>query len=146
MLHSSRFYLFFILLLSLSAGAGEKLYQQDGMAINGYDPVSYQTMQLASKGDTSHSYRWKNSQWLFVSAENRGLFIADPEKYAPQYGGFCAYAASKNALAPTDPEAWTVKDGKLYLNYSKSIRTTWQQDIGSNIELADGYWPGLKSQ
>lgn len=146
MLRSSRFYLFIILLLSQSLSAAETLYQQDGIAINGYDPVSYQAKQRASKGDASHSYRWNNALWLFASAENRSLFAADPEKYAPQYGGFCAYAASKNALAPTGPEAWTVKEGKLYLNYSKSIRTTWQKDIVGNIELADGYWPGLMNQ
>ena len=85
--------------------------------------------------------QWKGAEWRFASAANRDLFSAEPEKYAPQFGGYCAFAVSLGYLAKGDPEAWTVHDGKLYLNYNKSVRKRWAKDIDGNIEKGDANWP-----
>jgi hypothetical protein len=86
---------------------------------------------------------WQGTTWIFASAENRDRFQADPERYAPQYGGYCAYAVSKGHTASIDPKAWTIVDGKLYLNYSKGVKKKWEQDVPGNIVKADKNWPDL---
>jgi YHS domain-containing protein len=91
------------------------------------DPVYQQAGPV--KGSAQFSYEWQGATWLFSSAENRDRFNAEPDRYAPQYGGFCAYAVSKGRTASIDPEAWKIVDGKLYLNYSKGVQKkcrTWQ--------------------
>jgi len=128
------------------AAGGSKILTYDEAAIGGYDPVAYFSQSAPVKGDPAHSTTWKGVEWRFASAENKAAFEAEPEAYAPQYGGFCAYAASKNAIAPTSPDAWTVHDGKLYLNYSTDVRSIWRQDIPGNIAKADANWPGLQTQ
>jgi len=114
-----------------------------GDAINGYDPVAYFTEMKPVRGKADYSYEYKDAPFLFASAENRDLFAADPEKYAPQYGGWCAYAMSKGAFATTAPEAWTIHDDKLYLNFSTGVRQIWQQDIPGNVARADANWAGF---
>ena len=84
-----------------------------------------------------------NSTWWFASAEDRDEFARIPEKYAPQYGGYCAYGVSQGHTAPIDPEAWTIVEGKLYLNYSKGVKKTWSEAIPSHIDEANRNWPGL---
>lgn len=111
-----------------------------GEAINGYDPVGYFIEMKPVRGDAAYTFEWKGAPFLFASAENRDLFAADPEKYAPQYGGYCAYAMAQGAFATTAPEAWTVRSGKLYLNYSTGVRQLWQKDPEDFIAKADGYW------
>lgn len=115
---------------------------RDRVAVERYDAVSYFDGQ-ALEGDPSISHRWQGAIWFFASTENRDRFVANPESYAPQYGGYCAFAVSKGYTADVDPEAWTVVDGKLYLNNSKSVRTKWRKDIPGNIAKADRNWPGL---
>ena len=110
------------LLMTSYAFAGNAIYVNDHAAISGYDPVAYVTDSAPVKGSKEFSYQWKGADWYFASAEHRDLFKANPEKYAPQYGGYCAYAAAKNALAPIDPAAWSIVGGKLYLNNSLSVR------------------------
>jgi YHS domain-containing protein len=112
-----------------------------GTAIDGYDPVAYFKQGKPVEGDSEYSYDWMGATWYFASAENRDLFAADPEKYAPQYGGYCAWAVSQGYTASSDPEAWRIVDDKLYLNYSKSVQSRWAQDIPGNIEKADANWP-----
>jgi hypothetical protein len=85
------------------------------------------------------------ANWRFASAENRDRFAADPERYAPQYGGYCAYAVSEGTTADIDPEAWKVVDGKLYLNLSKDVQKLWEQDIPGYIEKADANWPEIRA-
>lgn len=114
-----------------------------GVAIGGYDSVAYFTIGEATKGDQALTTSFKGAEWRFSSQENLDLFLADPEKYAPQYGGYCAYAASKGALAKGDPEAWTVYEDKLYLNFSKSVRALWKTDIPGNVAKADVNYPKL---
>ena len=112
----------------------------DGVAVAGYDPVSYFSgTPLVGKPEISTT--WNGVEWRFSSEENKAAFTAAPEKYAPQYGGYCAFAVSKGATAKGDPEAWTVTDGKLYLNFSKGVREQWQTDIPGNVSAANSNWP-----
>lgn len=123
-----------------------KINLSNGIAIKGYDPVAYFSSQSAQLGDASITASFDGATYQFVSATNRDAFVANPAKYVPQYGGFCAYAASKGSLAPVDPEAFSVVDDKLYLNFSKTVRTVWSEDIPGNIKKADANWPALSAQ
>lgn len=117
-----------------------------GYAIEGYDPVAYFTQEKAVKGSKDFQFSWNGAVWLFADEEDRVRFAEDPERYAPQYGGYCAYAVSKGSTATTDPEAWTIVEDKLYLNYSKRIRERWRQDVAENIRKADENWPKLLAE
>ncbi|WGI20597.1 YHS domain-containing (seleno)protein [Amylibacter sp. IMCC11727] len=117
------------------------VYTEGKIAIDGTDAVAYFTESKPVAGSKSHSLKYKGSTWLFSSAENKAKFEADPEAYAPQYGGYCAYAMARGAVAPTVPEAWRIVDGKLYLNFSKAIQKKWQKDIPGEISKADANWP-----
>ncbi len=112
----------------------------EGVAAGGYDAVSYFS-GAPTEGSAEYKTEWKGVEWRFASAANRDTFIATPEKYAPQYGGYCAYAVSKGSTAKGDPTAWTVNDGKLYLNYSTAVRDTWKMDILGNVAAANANWP-----
>jgi hypothetical protein len=119
-------------------------FEKDSLAILGYDPVAYFTQGKAVKGDPGISYRWQRVTWLFSSPEHRTSFIGAPERYAPQFGGFCAYGASEEHLSPTDPEAWTIHQNKLYLNYSKKVKNLWPPDTTKRIPAAEAYWKNIK--
>ena len=127
----------------ISAAQAEKLNAPGGVAIKGYDPVAYFVDGRAVLGVPTFAHRWQDAEWRFASAANRDLFAADPAKYAPQYGGFCAYAASKGAIADTDPTAFGVVGDKLYLNFSHQALGLWRQDVPGNIGKADANWPSL---
>ena len=113
------------------------------LAVSGYDPVAYFVEGRPVEGRKAFEFEWNGATWRFANAENRAAFAADPEKFAPQYGGYCAWAVSQGTTASTDPEAWRIVDGKLYLNYSKSVQSTWVRDIPGNIAKADKNWPGV---
>lgn len=115
-------------------------------AIKGYDTVAYFTEGQAVKGVKEFRTEYKEATWLFSSQANLDLFLASPEKYAPQYGGYCAYAVSKNATASIQPELFTIHDDKLYLNYNQSINDKWLADKEQLIDLADQNWPSLLDQ
>lgn len=119
------------------------VYVEDGVAIDGTDAVAYFTEGKPVPGTTEHALDWQGARWLFSSADNRAKFAADPTAFAPEYGGYCAYAVSRGYVAPTVPEAWTIVDGKLYLNFSLSVRDRWSKDIPGNIAAADANWPQL---
>lgn len=119
-------------------------FSTDGKAIRGYDPVAYFTDGKAVKGDSTLTYVYDGTTWQFATAEHRDAFKADPAKYAPQYGGYCAYGASRGYKAPTQPDAWTVTDGKLYLNYNTGVRTEWDKDRKGYIEKADKHWQKIR--
>ncbi|MEY1556047.1 YHS domain-containing (seleno)protein [Yoonia sp. R2331] len=123
--------------------ASPEVFAEGGLAIRGADPVAFFTAGAPTAGDAAHSLMWKGATWQFASAENMTLFEANPEAYAPQFGGYCAFAMSKGAIATSVPEAWTIVDDKLYLNYSVNVRTIWSQDIPGNIEKANGHWPDI---
>ena len=116
-----------------------------GWAIKGYDPVAYFVQDEPLKGKSAHSYAWMGATWYFASADNRALFVADPEKYAPQYGGWCAYAVSQGGTAPIDPQAWKIVGDKLYLNVNLRIQKVWEKDIPGYIAKADENWPQILS-
>lgn len=121
-------------------------FATEGVAINGYDPVAYFTDKKPVTGDATHSATWNGAEWRFASAANKAAFEAAPEDYAPQFGGYCAYAVSKGYTAPTDPYAWTVHDGKLYLNFSLRARELWSEDIPGNIAKGRANWPDVLNQ
>lgn len=131
------------LIASPAFAAKPSVYATNGIAINGFDPVAYFTKGMPVEGDVSFASDWEGAKMIFASAENKAMFDADPEKYAPKYGGYCAYAVSKGATAPTDPNAWTVHEDRLYLNFSVDVRSIWQQDIPGNVARADANWPGV---
>ncbi|HSC72054.1 MAG TPA: YHS domain-containing (seleno)protein [Candidatus Methylomirabilis sp.] len=112
-------------------------------AIKGYDPVAYFTDGKPVEGKQEFTHEWKGAKWLFATVEHRDQFKAGPEKYAPQYGGYCAYAVAKGKTADIDPKAWKIVNGKLYLNYDQDIQKKWMQDIPGYIEKADKNWPGV---
>ena len=136
---------FLWLFLPVLAWAYEGQYNIDrqGRAIHGYDPVAYFTAGQATPGRPDLRYRWSGADWLFASPENRRAFAAEPRRYAPQYGGFCAYAASFGQFADGDPRAWTLVDGRLYLNYSPRVRETWRSRADEFIRDADTLWPRM---
>jgi YHS domain-containing protein len=130
---------------ALPAAAGDQINASSWSgAIEGYDPVAYfEQGQPVAGGD--YEYAWMDATWYFASAENRDKFAADPEKYAPQYGGYCAWAVSQGYTAKIDPQAWSIVDGKLYLNYSKGVQSQWQQDVPGNIAKGDANWPAIRA-
>lgn len=110
-------------------------------AIYGYDTVAYFTLGKAVKGDEAFTTQWRGADWYFSNQQHLDLFLSDPEKYAPQYGGYCAYAMSDGRLVGIDEDAFTILDGKLYLNYSKSVMKEWNANAAEYIEQADALYP-----
>ena len=114
-----------------------------GVAVRGYDVVAYFTQSKPVKGSPAFSHSWMGATWWFASAEDRDQFASQPEKFAPQYGGYCAYGVSRNHTVGIDPEAWSIVEGKLFLNYSKDVQKSWKEDVPGNIMKADSNWPAL---
>lgn len=114
-----------------------------GVAVGGYDPVAYFTEKKPVKGNPAVALEHGGAQYHFSSEANREAFKAEPAKYAPQYGGYCAWAVSQGYTAHGDPNAWTVTNGKLFLNYNAGVRSTWEKDIPGHITKADTNWPKL---
>ena len=118
-----------------------QIYGDDGIAVDGTDVVAYFTQGAPVSGSADFSHDWNGKTWHFSSAANRDAFAAQPAKYAPQYGGYCAYAVSEGYTASTTPEAWKIVDGKLYLNYSRRVQRRWAKDIPARISSANANWP-----
>jgi YHS domain-containing protein len=115
-----------------------------GIAIKGYDPVAFHSEGRPVKGVSQYVHTWKDAKWRFANAENKELFKANPDAYAPKYGGYCAWAVSEGYTASVDPEkAWNIVDGRLYLNYSVEIKQKWEKDIPGHIRKADANWPSV---
>jgi len=114
-----------------------------GVAVAGYDPVAYFTERRPVPGDPKITIEHAGAEWRFASEANRDAFKADPAKYAPQYGGYCAWAVANGYTAKGDPHAWTIANGKLYLNYNKSVQRTWEKDIAGNVARGDANWPAV---
>lgn len=113
------------------------------LAVSGYDPVAYFEEGRPVEGRKDLEFEWNGATWRFANDKNLASFKAGPETYAPQFGGYCAWAVSQGYTASTDPEAWRIVDGKLYLNYSKSVQRQWAEDIPGNIAKGDRNWPGV---
>ncbi|MFN0264264.1 YHS domain-containing (seleno)protein [Tepidamorphus sp. 3E244] len=116
-----------------------------GIALDGHDAGSYFEAGEPVKGSAEFTAKHNGATWHFASAANRDAFAANPEKYAPQYGGHCAWAASKGYVAKGSPDAWKIVDGKLYLNYDQAVQQRWASDIPGNISKADKTWPTVKT-
>lgn len=150
MTHSRRSFLVssaaFLSAVSVSTIAfARKNFSVRGVAIRGYDTVAYFTEGKPVKGKSSIKTTWNGSTWQFSSQENLDKFKANPAKYAPAYGGYCAWAMAQGYTASTIPEAWDIKDGKLYLNYNLSIRKKWRTDIPGHIKKGDANWPNVRA-
>lgn len=139
---------FFLLPGDAARAADKPIYTGvfSNLAVSGYDPVAYFTEGRPVKGDARFTTTHEGAQWRFASAENRDRFIAAPQRYAPQYGGYCAWAASEGYTASADPLRWKVVDDKLYLNYDTEVQKKWELDVAGNIRKADRNWPGLLSK
>ncbi|MEL7480381.1 MAG: YHS domain-containing (seleno)protein [Pseudomonadota bacterium] len=136
-------------------GKKDYIYEKGGYAIDGYDTVAYHDLDAtaldddglptikAVEGDPQFSAEYQGATWIFSSQENLDRFNADPAQYAPAYNGYCAYAAAQGSLAKTNPNAWRIIEGQLYLNFNSSIQRKWVRDIPGHIEQADSNWDEL---
>ncbi|MEO6452909.1 MAG: YHS domain-containing (seleno)protein [Ginsengibacter sp.] len=123
-----------------------EIFSTSDRAIHGYDAVEYFKQNKAVKGSAENVYSWRDAKWHFSTKENLESFKASPEKYAPQYGGYCAYGLSEGHKAPTDPNAFTIVNGKLYLNYDLNVRKNWSENKEERIFTADKNWPNVKNE
>src|SRR5215475_7440043 len=116
---------------------------KQGVAIQGYDPVAFFTQNKPVKGRPEFESKYNGARYLFATAEDKATFDANPAKYEPQFGGFCAYAASKNRTAPVKIEAFQIVNGRLLMQYDLDIRNEFNKDTEGNLQKADRNWPGL---
>ena len=132
-----------LLLASTPLFAIEPVFAKDGVAIDGYDAVAYFEEGKAVAGTKEHSATWNGATWHFASARHRDAFEKDPARYAPQYGGYCAFGVSRGYAVKVDPAAWKVIDGNLYLNYNHDVQAEWAKDPAGYISKADANWPAV---
>lgn len=118
----------------------------DGVALQGFDAVAYFAVDNAVQGNKTYEYVWNGAKWLFSSEENMNKFKANPEEYAPQFGGYCSWAVSKGYTADGDPKAWKVVDGKLYLNYNPEVKEMWEKEQQGNIKKGEENWVEFKTK
>jgi YHS domain-containing protein len=128
----------------LSKGQTSEIFTTREGAIQGYDPVAYFAAGKPMKGTKEFTVNYRGEVWYFSSAENLKAFQSSPEKYTPQFGGYCAYGMSRGYKAKTEPDAWTIVDGKLYLNYNVDVRKIWNEKQSEFINKANANWPTVK--
>ena len=131
---------------SKSADFAEVNTDAQGIALRGFDTVTYFAVNNAVEGNRAYEFTWNGAKWLFANAENLEKFKQDPEAYAPQFGGYCSYAVSKGYTADGDPKAWKVVDGKLFLNYSEEVKGIWEKEQSENIKKAVGNWKMFRTK
>lgn len=122
----------------------QQQYLKNGVAVQGYDVVAYFESNKAIQGNSEINTKYNNALYFFFSEKNKKIFLKNPEKYAPQFGGYCAYGVSENHLSPTDPQAFTIVDDKLYLNYNLKVKELWSKDREDRIKKANEKWKTLK--
>lgn len=110
------------------------------VAVDGYDVVAYFTRGEAVEGSSGYSVEWRGAEWHFANAEHQERFRAEPARYAPAYGGYCAYAVAEGYTAAGDPAHWRIHEGRLYLNYDAEVQTRWEADREAYIAAADANW------
>lgn len=128
------------------ASASALNVDKDNVMLHGYDAVAYQARNEAVPGSADFTAIWQGATYRFASAANRDAFVADPARYAPQYGGFCAMGVSLDKKFDGDPKLFRVVGGKLYLNVSPQAEKVWVKDIPGNIAKADGNWPAIQNK
>jgi YHS domain-containing protein len=143
---SKAFWLALVAALSSVPALAGDYFEVDGLALRGYDPVAYIEVHRPTPGKPEHAIVHKGSRFLFASAENQRKFAADPERYAPQFGGFCALGTANGYKVATEPDAFAVVNGKLYLNYNRQVLDLWTEDQASYIERAERNWPEVSKQ
>ena len=126
-----------------SLAAQPEVHAADGLALRGYDAVAYFTAGAPRRGDARFETEWRGARWRFASAANRDLFLAAPDRYAPRYGGHCAWAMAQGYTAPGDPLQWRIVEDRLYVNYDAAVQRRWVRDIPGFIAAADRNWPGV---
>jgi YHS domain-containing protein len=142
-----RMILLSLLLMTFTAAADETVNKTlFGNAVKGYDVVAYFTDGKPVEGSSDHEVEWNGATWRFASAQHKSLFAKEPAKYAPQYGGFCAFGVSRGYAVGIDPEAWKIVGGKLYLNYNRDVQTEGVKDIPGYIAKADANWPKIVAE
>jgi YHS domain-containing protein len=141
MFKNSLFFALFLLFSSSVFGQhkkdGDQVYATKSGAIQGYDPVAYFTDGKAVEGKQGITFQWQDAEWHFTSEEHKTLFSENPEQYAPQYGGYCAYGWTKGYAAKIDPLAWSIVDNKLYLNYNADVQNLWNEKQSEYIQIAN---------
>ena len=135
----------FIALPAIQAQKAE-IFSTGGNAIHGYDVVAFFEDSAEVIGSEDFSYEWKGVSWLFSTQANKDIFIANPSKYEPQYGGYCAYGTSNGYKAPTEINTWTLLNGKLYFNYNTKVKDIWDKNRSAYIEKADANWVLIKDK
>jgi len=145
---TSSLLLAFLVVIAISCAHKKttEIFTTASHAIGGYDAVSYFTERKPVRGNKEFSYKWKDATWVFSSKQNLDLFTANPDNYAPQYGGWCAYGCSNGRKATIDPNEWTIVDGKLYLNHSAEVKEKWMKEQKQRIEQADTNWPTVRDK
>lgn len=133
-----------LLIVTLGLSPAQSYFVTNDVAIHGYDPVAYFKENKPVEGSKDYSYKWHDTEWRFKDKANLDLFKANPEKYAPQFGGFCAYGVSQGYRATTEPDAFTIVNDKLYLNYNKEVRELWTKERDERIKKGEVNWRGLQ--
>jgi YHS domain-containing protein len=134
-----------VFLFSAMVGAQPIALNKEGIAIDGYDPVAYFVHNKAVKGKPEFALLWEGTTYHFESLEHMRIFAYEPPRYVPQYGGYCAYGVARGAKPLADPTAFTVRDGKLYLNRDANVRKEWLVDANAHIAAADRHWLRIAS-
>ena len=132
------------LLQTFSNAQSSQVFTTNGIAIKGYDAVAFFTDKKPVPGTEAFIYDWNGAKWLFSSKENQDSFMIAPAKYAPQYGGYCAFGTAQGHKAPTETDTWTIIDGKLYFNYNNKVKEIWSKKTADYIVLADKNWEKIK--
>lgn len=138
--------LVFLLVPAAFAEEPEIYTGRNGLAVGGYDTVAYFSENEPVKGSADFTLDYKGATWRFSSQENLATFEADPNSFAPRYGGYCAWAVAMGSLVKGNPKIWTIHEGALYLNVNKSTQKKWLKDISGFIERADERWPGILAE
>ena len=142
--------LLFVSLTACARDSGQAVnINRRGRALKGHDVVAYYILPVdadAVAGTSDYAYEWRGAVWWFSSEKNLNAFREDPEAYAPQYGNYCSMAMALDQLADSDPDAWVIREGELFLFAQKKGRTRWRGDPEANIEYADGYWPAHRQK
>jgi YHS domain-containing protein len=123
-----------------------EVYVADGKAIKGYDPVAFFTESRPVMGRDSLTFSWNGATWYFADRRHLESFQSMPERYAPQYGGYCAYGTAQGHKAPTQVDTWSIYDGKLYFNYNQKVKEEWSKDRPAMIRKADENWTKIKDK
>ncbi|WP_339752435.1 YHS domain-containing (seleno)protein [Algoriphagus aquimarinus] len=135
-----------LLLIFTSYAQKADVFSQKDKAIKGYDPVAYFTDSKPVMGKDDIKFSYAGANWYFSSQKSLELFKSNPTKYMPQYGGYCAFGLAEGYKAPISPEAWTIVNDKLYLNYNKKVQADWNTDQAEMIKKADKNWPNVKKE